>query len=169
MKIASVKVDWWNGYETLYVAEPPRQPTTAEVARVTDWIKANKPTCYTPIPFKEFLWLAPWRHFPHERWEAVLKSGPDMIEGRTVMDVGCSTGYYSFLAAAAGARKVIAIENYTPVRDLMSQLVEIYGFENIEVVGKLFNPRTPMLRKPDVILAFSVLPYLGQEDPEHLK
>lgn len=170
MKIVSRPVSWWNGYDTLIVAEPPRTPSKAEVAKVQGWIEENKPTMYVPIPFEEFLSHPPWRHFPQQRWEAMERADPtDLFRDRKVMDVGCSTGYYSFLAAAAGAEKVIAIETYAKARDLLSQLVEIYGFENIEVPDKAFGPRSPMLRKPDVILAFSVLPYFGKHDPEPLK
>lgn len=177
MKIETVHVDWWNGYDTLFVTDPPRRPSASEVRKLTTWIKENRPTCYLPIPFEEFLWLAPWRHFPHERWEAMIRGDslashvPDFsFEGKKVMDVGCSTGYYSFLAAAAGADKVIAIESYGKAHYLMDQVVKIYGLEEtIEVVDKPFHARTPMLRRPEVIIAFSVLPYLGKKEPEQLR
>jgi tRNA (mo5U34)-methyltransferase len=36
---------------------------------------------------------------------------PDRLQGRSVLDIGTFDGFYSFLAEARGARRVVAVDN----------------------------------------------------------
>lgn len=165
-RIARTHVDWWDGYDTLIVGNPPKTPTASQVRSVNRWIEQNKPTLYVPIPFQEFLHWPPWRHRPHERWKVCAEQVS--FEGKTVVDVGCSVGYYGFLAAAAGAENVLAFETYDKARDLLVDIAELYGFDNIKAYARPFGPLAAQ-RDVDITLAFSVLPYLAKPDPKRLK
>jgi SAM-dependent methyltransferase len=161
-----VHVDWWHGYETLIVAEPPQQPDAGQVAELRDFIRRERPTLYSPIPFEEFLWVPPWRHNPEERWFAC---GPPDVDGKRVVDVGASVGYYTFLAAASGAKKVVAVETDAKAAHILVALAEMYGFDNVEVSNGRFERMRLQFRKFDVAFAFSVLPYLGRTAPAPLR
>lgn len=161
-----VWVDWWGGYETLIVADPPRRPDPGQIAKLMDFIRNEKPTVYCPIPFDEFLWVSPWRHNPEERWFAC---GPPEVEGKRVVDIGASAGYYTFLAAASGAKRAVAVETDTKAAHIIAAVAEMYGFANVEVVNGPFEKIRLQLRRFDIAFAFSVLPYLGKADPALLR
>lgn len=167
MRIIQRHVDWWHGYDTLLVTDPPRLPQQTEVEELKEWIGVQKPLTYVPIPFEDFAWLKPLRQYPHERWEVC--SLPEDLTGQTVMDVGCSLGYYGFLAAAAGAR-VVLVESNLKAGYLLRSLVTMYGLEDkVEVRNEPFTPDVIRSSRPDVILAFSVLGHIGRHYQELLK
>jgi len=37
---------------------------------------------------------------------------PDLFAGKSVLDIGCNDGFYSFYAERSGARRVVALDNY---------------------------------------------------------
>ncbi len=167
MKIVQRHVDWWKGYDTLLIAEPPKQPTEAQVERLTEKIRREKPLIYMPIPFEDFLWPPPLRHYPHERWEAC--NLPSDLSGKTVMDFGANTGYYGWLAIAIGA-KAVMVETSSKHCQLMRDVARLYGLgDEVEIQNEYIRPDLIRSGKPDIIFAFSVLPYIGKYEPEKLK
>ena len=47
---------------------------------------------------------------PRERWEAVASAFPQSFEGKTVLDVGCNAGFFSFVAAERNAKYVCGLD-----------------------------------------------------------
>lgn len=167
--LKKVDVGWWHGYETISVADPPRRPEQPELQRLSDWILSEKPLTYVPIPFDDFLWLAPLRHYPHERWNLV--AAVQDFTGKRVADVGANLGYYGWLAAASGAQKVTFIEPSPKANHVLTELIRMYGYEeNVATRSAPFETFYARdLKRFDVVIAFSVLPYSGKPDPEKLK
>lgn len=168
MEIVSRHVNWWNGYDTLVVEDTPRTPTASEVNQLNEWISQTKPLHYVPVPFAGFLNVAPLRHYPHERWERCAESlGVGGFEGVRMLDVGCNTGYYAFLAAAAGAASS-GIDLDPKAIVLVNRIAALHHMPTLAIAGDVEHydwEQNPI----DIVFAFSVLPYLGQNDPERLK
>lgn len=155
------QVNWWNGYRTLLSSRPPRYPK--QVDELIQWIRQNvKGNYYNPIPFMEFRDIPPLRHYPHERLQACLDRAT--FQDSIVVDVGASMGYYSFLAAEAGAKNVFTIETYDKAIEVINRVAYLYGLED-HVATRFGNVQDYPFDEvqPDIVMAFSVLPYLGQK------
>ncbi len=173
MRIERRRVFWWEGYETLFVADPPLVPHPIEVGEARRFIRDEKALLYVPIPFREFADLPPLRHYPHERWERALDSlrrSGDSIENMTFADIGANIGYYAFLAVAAGAREAYSVEAAPKATWITSHVAAMYGLS-----ARVFTEETLFEEWPfedhsiDIAFAFSSLPYIGQKDPEPLR
>jgi SAM-dependent methyltransferase/aminoglycoside phosphotransferase (APT) family kinase protein len=79
--------------------------------------------------------------------------------GKTVLDIGCHSGFLSFLAAKRGARSVKAYDVSKVFVDELNTAVEING---LPVVGaiKPFNRLDPDVDAADVVLFFEVIHWL---------
>lgn len=160
-----IRVDWWHGYETLLSNRTPVEPEL--IAPLKTFLKEKvKGNYYNPIPYMEFREIPPLRHYPHERLDAITKVVD--FKGKSVLDIGASMGYYSFAASELGAHSVFPIETYSPGCYVMDQVARIYhrGVFPFNQNIKDFDFEN---MKVEIIFAFSVLPYLGQPDPEPLK
>jgi tRNA (mo5U34)-methyltransferase len=47
---------------------------------------------------------------PRRRWEAVRSAFPESLAGKSVLDVGCNAGFFSFMAAERGAESVLGVD-----------------------------------------------------------
>ena len=159
-------VDWWEGYETLLSDRKPVEPDVAN--ELSSWISTSVGGMYyNPLPFQEFIDIPPLRHYPHERLERCMQV--ESFEGKSVLDIGANMGYYAFMALEAGAADAMAIETYDKGWHVMDSAAQAYGLEdrftaaNMNILSYDFEGD-----KPDIVFAFSVLPYLGQPDREPL-
>jgi hypothetical protein len=165
--IRSAYVNWWRGYTTLLIDRAPKHPEDIEPLKkmLREQVKGMY---YNPIPFQEFKDIPPLRHYPHQRLEAI-KDRPNLpFLGNIVVDIGANMGYYSFMAAELGASQVIPIETYVKSCEVIERVAKIYGFDRINTWSQNVTEFPFDKVKPDVVLAFSVLPYLGQPNPEPL-
>ena len=172
MRIERVGVSWWRGYETLMVADPPRTPTPPEVWRFKNAIQQRKALLYVPIPFVEFSDLAPLRHYPEERWTVAMDSlgGRDAMEGKRFADIGANVGYYTFLAAAAGASYAACVESSETATWVNAEVAKLYGVDGVVSTERgLFEEWPFEDRAIDIAFAFSSLPYIGQSDPRAMR
>lgn len=55
------------------------------------------------------IWREPADH-PNDRWNAVAPAFPESFAGKSVLDVGCNAGFFSFKAAERGADHVCGID-----------------------------------------------------------
>lgn len=163
--IVETPVPWWNGYETLLSDREPVHPEDIEPLKrmLREQVKGMY---YNPLPFKEFVDIPPLRHYPHDRMEAIMMRVE--FQDLVVVDVGANMGYYSFLAADLGASYVIPIETYAKGCEVIERAARIYGFYQINTWSQNVKDFPFEKVKPDIVLAFSVLPYLGQPNPEPL-
>lgn len=173
MRLERREVNWWDGYETLFVADPPASATQDAIDETRRFIRDEKALLYVPIPFREFADLAPLRHYPHERWERALDSlrrSGDSIDGKRFADIGANIGYYAFLAVAAGAREAYSVEAAPKATWITSHVAAMYGLS-----ARVLTERTLFEEWPfedysiDIAFAFSSLPYIGQKDPGPLR
>lgn len=61
------------------------------------------------------------------------------FEGKTVVDLGCNFGYYAFLAARLGARKVVGIDIDREIIRGCEILGAHYGLSNVEFLATDFT------------------------------
>jgi len=47
---------------------------------------------------------------PHGSWQTIQKLLPPDLRGKTVLDVGCNAGFYSFEAKRRGAKRVLGVD-----------------------------------------------------------
>ena len=124
-----------------------------------------------PLWFHTFA-LAPGIYTPgiardHGYRLAVL--GADRFAGRSVLDVGAFDGFYSFLAEARGARRVVAVDNEQYVDWVRARFgVTLEGGAGFRAIAGLLGSRVEYRRmdavdidKPgerfDVVLCFGLL------------
>ncbi len=164
--IHKTRVNWWKGYETLLSDREPVHPEDVEPLKrmLRERVRGMY---YNPLPFKEFVDIPPLRHYPEQRLELVMPWVD--FKDKTVVDIGANMGYYSFMAAELGAAYVVPIETYTKGCEVMERVAKIYGYSQIHTWSQNVKEFPFDKVKPDIVFAFSVLPYLGQPDPEPLR
>ncbi|KAA6424424.1 MAG: putative arginine N-methyltransferase 3-like [Trebouxia sp. A1-2] len=62
-----------------------------------------------------------------EAYRDALKQNPALMQGATVLDVGCGTGILSMFAAEGGAAKIIGVDGSTRIADVAERLVAANG------------------------------------------
>lgn len=172
MRLERRHVNWWMGYDTLMVIDPPFSAPQDDVDELRRFIHDERALLYVPIPFADFADIPPLRHFPHERWIVAMDSlgGWDAMAGKRFADIGANIGYYTFLAAAAGASYAACIESSKIATTINAQVAMMYGLGGIiETQPGLFEEWPFEERRIDIAFAFSSLPYIGQPDPAPLR
>lgn len=162
MRIASRHVDWWHGYDTLLIENPPRQPPPEEIDALKGWVRRNKALFYVPLPFVDFIGIPPLRHYPEQRWKMAMESlGDGGLAGRTFIDLGSNVGYYAFLAAVE-AERTIALDASPLAMHIAGEAGRMYGVTQFEAVEDRIERVS--FEGIDVAFAFSCLPYIGKPD-----
>ncbi|MGH2459418.1 MAG: class I SAM-dependent methyltransferase [Chloroflexota bacterium] len=124
--------------------------------------------------------LAPWYHnvelrpgvwtnpdkgdYPRQRWEVIAPHVPLDLTDKSVLDLGCSSGYFSVMMKRRGARKVVAVDEHEraagQAKLLSSELgvpidviqANIYDFllsnqetfDHVFFLGVLYHLRSPL-------------------------
>lgn len=167
MHIQYESVPWWEGYQTLMVADPPRIPPRHEVESVLYWARKNEVTLYNPIPFRDFISLPPWRHFCHRRWKRCMDSLDWDIRDKAFIDIGGNAGYYAFLARAAGADYSVLLDIDPKVLNLARQVSALYSMSLI-TINSSFEDGISGSGQFHVGFCFSAMPYIGLEKTKSL-
>lgn len=125
--------------------------------------------------------LHPWRKGPFElfgvhidtewrsdwKWERV-QGAIDPLAGRTVLDVGCGSGYHCWRMLGAGAAQVIGIDP-SPLFVLQFWALQFYlRQDNIWVVPLVMEQVPPRLQAFDTAFSMGVL-YHRRSPLEHLQ
>jgi SAM-dependent methyltransferase len=89
------------------------------------------------------------------------------LHGARMLDVGAGSGVYSFYAAAAGARRVVALEpeaegSRTRVRERLRALGDRLGHDCVELRGESFQEFDARDERFDVILMHSSINHLDE-------
>lgn len=97
---------------------------------------------------------------PHGTWQTIQKALPANLSGKTLLDVGCNAGFYSFEAKRRGARRVLGVDGQRQhvrqglfVRKALGLEVEFRRLNVYEL-----NPREP--GQFDITLALGLIYHL---------
>ena len=91
------------------------------------------------------------------------------FEGRSVLDIGANTGYFSFAALAQGARQVVAQEgNAHHAQFIASAAAQLGVGERLQVRSGYYDFNRPHAEVFDICLCLNVLHHLGDDfgDPQ---
>ena len=74
----------------------------------------NLGTWHHHIELAEGITTSPQRatYNPEDRWNLIRPFIPDDLSGKTVLDLGCNSGYYSMKAKKLGAERVVAVDAF---------------------------------------------------------
>jgi tRNA (mo5U34)-methyltransferase len=132
---------------------------------------AERVRASVPLWFHTFA-LAPGVYTPgiaRDHGYRIPVLGADRFAGRSVLDVGAFDGFYSFLAEARGARRVVALDNEQYVEWVRARFgVPLRGGIGFRAIAGLFGSRVEYRRMDaldvrelderfDVVLCFGVL------------
>ena len=70
--------------------------------------------------------------YPAVKWRQFADALPRDLGGRTVLDIGCNAGFYSFEAKRRGASRVLGIDHDPRYLDQARLAAEVLGFGDIE-------------------------------------
>ncbi len=74
-----------------------------------------------------FLW-----NYPESKFKRFAHVLPDDLTGKSVLDIGCNAGFYSFEAKRRGATRVLGIDHDQRYLDQAMLAAEVLGFADIE-------------------------------------
>lgn len=80
-----------------------------------------------------------------DAYRDALLGNPSLVNGATLLDVGCGTGILSLFAAKAGASKVVAVDGSAKMSSVATQVAKINGLLYDE------NTKVEQNRSPHVI------------------
>lgn len=96
-----------------------------------------------------------------ERMDYFQKHVP--FKGARVVDIGANTGYFSFAAADAGGREVVAYEGNREHADFLRTAAELFH-KPVRVVDDYMDFSGPLPGAPyDIILLLNVLHHVGDD------
>ena len=113
---------------------------------------------------------------PGDRMKAKLKAIPlPDLAGKSVLDVGCDFGFWSFLAANKGASAVVGIDRNRPVNGeavdlikLNSQVAERFpALENCDFQNWNIGKQWPDIGRFDVVFMFSLYHHIFENCGDH--
>lgn len=104
---------------------------------------------------KKSVWGEDLDH-PRQRWESVAPGFPIDFTGKSVLDVGCNAGFFSFVAADRGARDIVALDYNEGYVEQAKFCNEVRG-DNIDFrVGNVHDIGS-LGRKFDITLCIGLL------------
>ena len=116
---------------------------------------------YNPLPFAVCQDVPCHRPTSSERWNLI--KAETNFRGKSVLDLGCATGFFSFKAEQAGASYVLGVDHDPKAIAVCQVVVEAFKVKNAEFLCKSAHiPGEPF----DVAFALSVLNWTGREFAE---
>ncbi len=125
--------------------------------------------------------LHPWRKGPFQigdvaidaEWDArkkweIVEQAVDSLEGRDVLDIGCSNGYYLWRMLESKANRALGVEPYPPNIFQFKLCHQLAGSpESIKLLPSTFEVMPQKLRAFDTVFSMGVL-YHRRNPLEHL-
>ena len=113
---------------------------------------------YNPLPFPGCEGLKVHRPDSVKRWEMISQHMD--FNGKTVLDLGCATGYFSFQAAKSGAVSVVGVDHDPKAIEVCRVAAEVFNVKNVEFECKTAG--VLIGRQFDVAFAMAVLNWMGK-------
>jgi len=85
------------------------------------------------------------------------------FKGKTVLDVGCSEGFFCRYAIDKGAKRVTGIDLQGVVKPV-EELTYYLGYNNIDYIGCDLNKDIPDIKIHDIVFFFSMVQHIGLPD-----
>lgn len=97
---------------------------------------------------------------PRIRWEAIESAFPASFAGKTVLDVGCNAGFFSFLAAERGAKDVCGIDTNSKYIEQAKFANDVRG-DNVDFRVCKVNELHSLNKSFDVTFCIGLLYHIG--------
>ncbi|MEM9705430.1 MAG: class I SAM-dependent methyltransferase [Pseudomonadota bacterium] len=101
------------------------------------------------------IWREPADH-PADRWRAVEPGFPKSFADKSVLDVGCNAGFFSFKAAERGATDIVAVDYNERYIEQAKFANEVRGDKIDFRVGSVENLRS-LKKRFDIVLCIGLL------------
>lgn len=118
---------------------------------------------YNPLPFPGCGHVPCHRPNSPERWDLINRH--TTLRGKTVLDVGCATGYFSFMSLQAGASSVLGIDHDEKAIEVCRAASAAFHVQNVTFRHGT-EQSVPKEGKFDVAYAMTVLNWAGRERAE---
>lgn len=96
-----------------------------------------------------------------DMWSLISKNVD--FEGKSVLDLGCGYGDFLLLAHYAGASKIAGVDNNSRIISKVRERIDKKA-KNSHIRLYIEDIETLSLKDWDIVLCFSVLPYLNNPD-----
>jgi tRNA (mo5U34)-methyltransferase len=83
---------------------------SSEALRTLQWTIERLSPWYHNISFAGVKTNGVWPHFPDSRWRLIEPLIPADLTGKTVLDIGCNSGFFAIEMKKRGAKRVIGID-----------------------------------------------------------
>lgn len=108
-------------------------------------------------------WTAPDHFlgdFPGIMWRRICHALPDDLDGRTVLDIGCNSGFYCAALKARGAGRIVGIEPDPRYRAQAAFAAEVLGHSDVEIRDLSVYDVAALGERFDLVLFMGVLYHL---------
>jgi tRNA (mo5U34)-methyltransferase len=78
----------------------------------------------------------PEGNYPQKRWDLIEPFVPESLEGKTVLDIGCNSGFFSLKMKERGASYVLGTDS---VPDYLAQAEFLASHFNLEIEYRMLN------------------------------
>jgi SAM-dependent methyltransferase len=112
---------------------------------------------YNPLPFPGCEGLKVHRPDSVKRWEIIAQHTD--FQGKTVLDAGCATGYFSFKAAQNEASNVLGMDADPKAIAVCQAAAEAFSVQNVTFECSAIHV---LDRQFDVVFALSILNWMGK-------
>ncbi|QKF94155.1 tRNA mo(5)U34 methyltransferase [Fadolivirus algeromassiliense] len=96
-------------------------------------------------------------------WENITKLDID-FKDKTVYDIGCFNGYFSFKIMKSGAKEVIGIDSNLPAVNIYNYICELYKYNNCKAYNKNALDCNFINNRSNVTLCLNVLHHIKRAD-----
>jgi SAM-dependent methyltransferase len=118
---------------------------------------------YHAIPFDEFCGYKVHKNSSEMEYSHIVGDIGKFL-GKTVLDVGCANGYFSFNAAMDGASMVTGYEADPAVCAVNVAVAEYKGIKNVQFINEAFSLETACnMQAHDIVLMLNVHMWLHKQ------
>jgi hypothetical protein len=135
---------------------------TTAIVTVEDGCIVSAKTNYQGFTYNPATNLcAPTNNRVVRKWAVVRDVFPELVRGRSFMDLGANFGFFNFKALECGAAHTIGIEAHEPYHAALAAALARVPVPGLEWVCA----RWPTTHQADVVMALSLVHHLAMKTP----